>query len=94
MNEQQWLNEYNPIEFGTDGILWDNDHPILKLVPANHIWTLLDEGGETWISAGAHFVNRLGYYITEKPWTDPDMTIELESENEDEEEDHCDDRQR
>jgi hypothetical protein len=36
-----------------------------------HIWTIVDnEDGELIIIAGFHFVNRLGYLITDEAWED------------------------
>lgn len=32
------------------------------------IWTIIESEGEMFISAGFHFVNRLGYFITEQEW--------------------------
>jgi hypothetical protein len=34
------------------------------------IWTEVDGDSGTYIVAGWHFVNRINYYITEKPWDD------------------------
>ncbi len=33
------------------------------------IWTLLETDGESYIASGFHFVNRLGYFITEIPYS-------------------------
>lgn len=43
-----------------------------------HIWTLLDsdDSDNLFIVNGCHFVNRLGYFRTEKPWPE-NMTIEV-----------------
>lgn len=36
-----------------------------------HIWTIVDTDGDNFvIIAGFHFVNRLGYFVTEKAWED------------------------
>jgi len=35
---------------------------------SSKIWTICEEDGVTFIQAGWHFVNRLGYIITEKPF--------------------------
>jgi len=43
------------------------------------VWTVVDADGELYIIAGFHFVNRMGYIITEKEW----VTGEEEVENED-----------
>ena len=34
-----------------------------------HIFTLVDVEGKSYASPGFHFVNRLGYFIVEIPWT-------------------------
>lgn len=34
------------------------------------IWTMVDCDGEWWLCPGYHFVNRLGYIVTEQPWDD------------------------
>ena len=40
----------------------------------NHVWTVLEAGdgddGNWYASPGFHVVNRMGYVMTKKPWTD------------------------
>jgi hypothetical protein len=36
------------------------------------IWTLVEEDGLSWLSAGFHFVNRLGYFVTLQEWQSKD----------------------
>jgi len=36
------------------------------------IWTLLEEDDLSWLSAGFHFVNRLGYFVTLQEWQSKD----------------------
>jgi hypothetical protein len=38
--------------------------------PSNRIWTIIEEDGVMYISAGYHIVNRLGYFITNEEITD------------------------
>jgi hypothetical protein len=52
------------------------EYEFVKAQPDNTIWTVLDVEGGTIISQGWHFVNRLGYIITEIPHT-PDTDIEV-----------------
>lgn len=33
-----------------------------------HVWTVLEAGDCLYASAGLHYVNRVGYLVTEKPW--------------------------
>jgi surface polysaccharide O-acyltransferase-like enzyme len=40
------------------------------------VWTVLDCDGELIIAAGFHFVNRMGYIITEKEWTTGEEEVE------------------
>jgi hypothetical protein len=42
----------------------------VKLQDNKHIWTEVDGDSGTYIVAGWHFVNRINYYITNKPWDD------------------------
>lgn len=51
-----------------DGDLLDEDQ--LAGAEANHIWTVLDTDGTMYVVAGTHMVNRLGYVLSEQPWTD------------------------
>jgi len=46
---------------------------------ATTVWTIIegDEDDALYISAGAHFVNRLGYIITEVPWTAMDHEADI-----------------
>jgi hypothetical protein len=42
-------------------------------VDEHYVWTVLDDGeGNLCISPGFHYVNRLDYIMTTKPWTDAD----------------------
>ena len=47
-----------------------------------YVWTYVDSDMCSLILAGYHYVNRLGYYITEVPWTDEDTTVLLSVERE------------
>ena len=43
----------------------------VKKQPNNYIWTIVDtDGDDLLVIAGFHFVNRLGYLITDEPWED------------------------
>lgn len=77
----EWFDTYKPIHvpypadwngqnygnhfmFETYGI----DLDFVRSNPNNHIWTYQDDGDMGYISSGYHLVNRLGYYITTKPF--------------------------
>lgn len=42
--------------------------------PRELIWTLIEMDGISWIVPGAHFVNRLGYFVTTEPCDDHDLS--------------------
>lgn len=75
----EWIEEFNPIPnpqnntaFVVDGNCrlyetYGEDWEMVKAADPNHVWTLIDEDGETCIIAGRHLANRLGYFITVKP---------------------------
>ena len=38
----------------------------------SHVWTYMEaDDGSLIVLAGYHWVNRIGYFITELPWSDP-----------------------
>jgi hypothetical protein len=85
----EWAEKYKPINnhlskspdyqmFETYG----EELEYVKTVESNRIWTYLDGDMSSLICAGYHFVNRIGYYITEVPWTDEDDYVLLSVEEE------------
>ena len=59
-------------DHGWDGTLWETYGAELNFVRNQHenkVWTLVEEDGVMFIISGFHFVNRVGYFVTEKPWT-------------------------
>jgi len=64
---------------GYDGCMFDTHGKDLEKVKQHkqgNIWTVINgEGIHLQIIAGFHFVNRLGYFITEKPWENENQFI-------------------
>ena len=42
----------------------------LSAQSAAHVWTLIEADCVLYAESGLHFVNRLGYFVTEKPVQD------------------------
>lgn len=43
----------------------------------NRVWTVLEgDSGDLFIQAGYHFVNRMGYIVTEVAWEDSRLYVE------------------
>lgn len=61
-------------DHGWDGTLWETYGAELNFVrnqPNNKVWTLMDdEEGNLIIMTGLHHTNRVGYFVTELPWTE------------------------
>lgn len=77
MTEDEWLATYKPKKNHLDpneSHLFETYGDELNHVnsyPIHNIWTLMDGfWGNTLIVNGCHFVNRIGYYISEVPWKD------------------------
>ena len=88
MTYDEWEEKFKPhknpfeIDAPVDGCMLETYGEELIFVReayATTVWTVI-EGGEDdtlYISAGAHFVNRLGYIITEVPWTAMDHEADI-----------------
>ena len=84
----EWANKYKPIpnKFSKHNeLMYETFGEELEFVKgANnaHVWTWVQGDMSDLIVAGASFVNRLGYYITEVPWNDIDDYVLLSVEKE------------
>lgn len=86
MTYEDWVRTYKPVQnhicpnASYDGTMFETygeEHHWVTAQEDQHIWTLIDEDGEMFILEGYHWVNRLGYFITEVPYDQP-VTVELE----------------
>lgn len=82
----QWAEKYKPVG-PEDSQMFETYGADLQTVLGTHhryIWTWMQGDHSDIICAGYHLVNRLGYYITEVPWTNEDdycvVSIEVECE--------------
>lgn len=61
------------IMFETSGKEWE----FVRQQNPNNIWTVIVGDSDEWeIAKGFHIVNRMGYIITEEPWTEDDEDAE------------------
>jgi hypothetical protein len=87
MNYSEWLETFKPMQnhlddhAGFDGHLFETfGEEIVHVrtaldIDAGKVWTLIDVDGSLYVSAGYSHVNRVGYFITEIPTTDPDLCV-------------------
>ena len=71
---ENWFKKYRPVanplasNASFDGCMFETYDEELRFVCAQHprtIWTLLDCDGKMRIAEGLHYVNRMGYFVTE-----------------------------
>jgi hypothetical protein len=84
---EKWEKEYQPIKnphsrdpgfWGSMFETFEPDTEYLKKIPNNYIWTLVDNNPNSVyldVVPGVHWANRMGYFATEFPWEDSDMTV-------------------
>ena len=87
MNYEQWESAYKPIanhfdnNASMDGMLFETYGEELSFVRnqnAKCIWTLLDADGDLIIASGYHYVDRVGYFITENTFKVTTIEVNLE----------------
>lgn len=78
ITEEEWEATYKPVRnvfdesavfHGTMYETYGAEFDFIIHAPKNNVWTWIVGDGASHIVAGFHFVNRLGYFITEVPWT-------------------------
>ena len=83
-----WADKYKPIpnKFSKHNELmyetYGEEVEHVQSMHPNFVWTLVDGDMCSLLIAGYHYVNRLGYYISENPWDDEDTTVLLSVERE------------
>lgn len=91
ITEDEWVETYGPkpapsgdggFDYGEGSTLLDWTRPadlkILEETDENRIWTVVDGDDGPAIVAGRHFVNRMGYIVTENPRADDDIEIDMD----------------
>ena len=84
MDIDQWEETYKPIpnhlvpnsswqdEDGV-GIMFEtygDELSFIKTQDPTYVWTYLDGVDGTYVVSGYHIVNRIGYFVTQVPWTE------------------------
>lgn len=80
----EWFNHYKPIKneitkYQSDLITafetYGEEQDFVFAQPDENVWTEVDGDGGTYIIAGRHFVNRIQYYVTEKPYDSDNQEV-------------------
>lgn len=81
MTYEQWEEKYKPItnqivSAPIDGYMFETYGEEFEYVQEQstyRLWTVVEGEEHMWLSMGFHVVNRLGYILTEVPWTDEEF---------------------
>jgi len=79
ITEKQWEEWYQPIknkvlkdEAPFEGHMFETygkEMAFLKKADIHTIWTIYCEGDYMCYLSGSHYINRMGYFVTQRPWT-------------------------
>ncbi|MBC8523008.1 hypothetical protein H8D29_03675 [PVC group bacterium] len=93
LSESEWVDKYKPItvpdgipsggwtdEDGRDTLFETYDEAITEIRKHDnkYVWTLIEEDDKQFITEGVHWVNRMGYFVTEVPHNDESYLVEVE----------------
>lgn len=88
MTHEEWEEEYVPVKnhlddnASFDGCMFETYDEefveVLRNADDKRVWTYVEGDEGLYIIPGLHFVNRLGYLITEKPYTDETIEVKLD----------------
>jgi hypothetical protein len=84
----EWAEKFKPIKnkFSKhDELMYETygeEVDYVRAIDPKYVWTYVDGDMCSLIVAGYHYVNRIGYYITEIPWEDDMDSVLLSVENE------------
>lgn len=85
MTVNQWWDTYTPTENKGGSHFWEtfgDEFKVVRQAEPDKVWTRIEADGQEYIINGLHYVNRVGYYITENGWWgDGDIVVELSKEN-------------
>ena len=73
--EKNWLDK----EASWGGVLYETYGEEVKYVfsqPKNRVWTYVDGDSGTYLATGVKVCNRIGYLVTDVPWTE-EMEIQV-----------------
>lgn len=76
MTYDYWVDTFQPItnSIRNNGELdyetYGEEFEYVSLQDPKNVWTEVDGDSGTYITAGFHYINRVQYYITIKPWED------------------------
>jgi hypothetical protein len=94
MTEDQFWHHFHPVKNHLDdnaaheGCMFETYGAEIDFVRSqepNKVWTIVEGDNDTmFFCKGFHLVNRLGFFVTEVPWTDEDGDVQCDMKGEEE----------
>lgn len=82
------LAEYASFDNGNGGLMFETYGEEVEYVlnlcrkgEENRVWTYVDGDDGTYLVNGLHYVNRIGYFVTEKPCLDVFVEVVVSTDN-------------
>ena len=81
MTVEEWDTTFIPVKnhldenASWDGVMFEtygDEYQHIRFTDVHHVWTYIDGDGGTYLVNGHAWVNRIGYFVTEKEWNDGD----------------------
>jgi hypothetical protein len=84
----EFIEKYKPIDnphvedapFDFMFETYDEEFEQVKNTEFKYVWTIVESDEGTVLIPGVHLVNRLGYFITEVPWENENIEVNLYDE--------------
>ena len=89
ITEEVFYKEYKPIKnhydpnAAFDGHMFETygeELDFIKGINHWHVWTIIESEGKMYICAGFHYVNRVGYMVTQKEWNSDEIEVALDED--------------
>jgi hypothetical protein len=82
ITEEEWDVQYEPVN-NSPLETYGRDLELVMLFPSDQVWTLVDgDQHDMVILSGYRLVNRIGYYLTKKPFfPEENITVIIERNN-------------
>jgi hypothetical protein len=74
IDESTFITSYFPKPSPSDEQVWEWEE--VKDLDEHYVWTIVDgDDGNMYADPGFHIVNKVGYTVTEQPWSDDEFVL-------------------
>jgi hypothetical protein len=90
LSVEEWDQKYLPIKNIFDdnaswnGVMYEtygDEQELVRRTKNEYVWTYIDGNEGTYLIAGYHIVNRIGYFICEEKWDHENIQVEVSKDS-------------